>query len=40
MGQDFMTYLAPHVGCNDQYAEMARRNLNALREKFNGILQQ
>ena len=36
----FMTYLATHTNCSNEYAEMARRDLNTLIEKFNVILQQ
>ena len=28
-------YVSSHVNVNDSYAEMARNNLNILKEKFN-----
>ena len=35
-----MIYVPPHVCAQDEYAIMGRRNLQMLKDKFNGILNQ
>ena len=35
-----MIYVPPHVSSQDEYAIMGRRNLQMLKDKFNGILNQ